>query len=145
MADIIKVKALALIRNGATILLEEVRELDGSLKGYRPLGGSVEFQETAKDTLVREFQEELGEKITVGDLYTVSESVFTYKDQDAHEILFIYHADFVNADVYQQNSIERIDTVHDIPIKAVWIDPFNTPDNVPVYPEDFFNLLKQAA
>ena len=49
-----------LVRRGDELLLMVVRSDDGAIKGYRPLGGSIEFGERAADALKREFTEELG-------------------------------------------------------------------------------------
>lgn len=49
----IRVKAYAVFQRGKEILVHEVRELDGSLIGYRVPGGHVEFGEKSLDTLKR--------------------------------------------------------------------------------------------
>lgn len=143
MIPTIKVKAFALIRRGTEILLEPISEKDGIAKGYRPLGGSIEFGETASDGLKREFMEELGEEIIIGDLLCVSEEIFEYDGHPGHEAAFIYEATFVNKDLYNQERIVRIDTLHKIPIHGVWLDPFNLPDGLPLWPEDFVAELKK--
>ncbi|MBL3576464.1 NUDIX domain-containing protein, partial [Rhodovulum sulfidophilum] len=56
----IRFKALGLHWRGNRLLASEVYEDSGRLKGVRPLGGTVEFGETAQTAVIREFQEELG-------------------------------------------------------------------------------------
>lgn len=136
MTAVIKTKAYALIRNGDRILLEAIPEVDGTIIGYRPLGGSVEFGEKAEDAVVREFVEELSEKIQVGSLYCVGEEIFQYNNQPGHEVMFIFEAEFLNKDLYKEDSIIRTDTIHDIPIKAEWLNPHHLPNGLPLFPAD---------
>jgi hypothetical protein len=56
----IRVKALGLHWRGDRLLAAEVLDDAGHVKGVRPLGGTVEFGETAEMAVIREFQEELG-------------------------------------------------------------------------------------
>ncbi len=53
-------------------------------------GGRAEFQEDSKETLVREFEEELNCKIEVKKLKFVIENFFVYNELDYHEIEFIH-------------------------------------------------------
>jgi ADP-ribose pyrophosphatase YjhB (NUDIX family) len=143
MRPVIKIKAFGLIRRDKDILVEEVLE-DGVIKGYRPLGGTVEFGELSQDTLVREFAEELGAEIVVGDLFCVSEEVFEYNGMPGHEQAFIYEASFVNKDLYQENDITRIDTVHGVTVKAIWINPDTLSEETPLFPSDLRRELKRT-
>jgi len=84
----------------------------------RPLGGGVEFGETSLDALHREIKEELDHDIHSAKLLTVIENIF-YKDGQGHEIVFLYHAKFIDVSIYAQNivfSAEKPDTV-----AAKWI------------------------
>jgi len=49
----IRVKAYAVFRRGRDILVHEIREKDGSLRGYRSPGGHVEFGETSLEAVHR--------------------------------------------------------------------------------------------
>jgi len=53
-------------------------------------GGRAEFLEDSKETLVREFEEELKCKIEVKNLRFVIENFFEYKNLDYHELEFIH-------------------------------------------------------
>jgi hypothetical protein len=125
-------------------LLEPIYDADGKeLKGYRPLGGGVEFQEKAAFGLKREIMEELSEDIIIKNRFMATEELFTYGGKSAHEIALIYECSFVNKSLYQHDKIVRTDTLHGIPIHAEWLDPFNLPDGLPLFPNDLFNKLKQ--
>ncbi|MBO9472400.1 NUDIX domain-containing protein [Shimia sp. R10_1] len=55
----IRVKALGLHWRENRLLAARVFDDSGKLKGVRPLGGTIEFGETAQNALLREFHEEL--------------------------------------------------------------------------------------
>lgn len=137
MTVAIKTKAYALICNKDKILLEAIVEADGTVKGYRPLGGEVEFGETAETAVSRELFEELSETITVGSLSCVAEEIFEYNGNPGHEVAFIFEAEFVNVELYKQDKIMRVDTVHAIPIYAEWLNPHHLPNGLPLFPNDF--------
>lgn len=86
----IRVKALGLPWRGRRLLVAEVYADDGSLKGVRPLGGSVEFGERADVALVREFQEELGLTVQVLGEPLVMENLYTHEGSPGHEVLFLF-------------------------------------------------------
>lgn len=142
MIPSITAKTFALIRRNQEILVQEIREADGSLKGYRPLGGSIAFTERSYHALEREFIEELGEDIKITSLFCVAEEIFEHKGQPGHEIVFVYEAEFLNKDTYNENIVERMDSTSGQMIKAVWIDPNHIPDNLPLFPTDLEAHLK---
>ena len=61
----IQVKALGLVWRNGLLLAGEIYLDDGTVKGVKPLGGRLEFGETWRDALVREFDEELGVAVEV--------------------------------------------------------------------------------
>ena len=71
--SVVRLIAIGIVRRGDELLLMAVRSDDGAIKGYRPLGGSIEFGERAAEALKREFVEELGLAITEPVLLTVIE------------------------------------------------------------------------
>lgn len=60
-------------------------------KSWMLPGGRAEFLEDSKETLQREFQEELNCVINVNSLKYVVENFFKYNQLDYHELEFIYH------------------------------------------------------
>lgn len=71
------------------LLASEVNRDDGTLKGVRPLEGTVEFGETWQDALIREFQEEIGVRIELIGDPIVLENIYFHHASMGHEILFI--------------------------------------------------------
>lgn len=89
-ASEIRVKALGLAWRGRRLLLTDIHADDGSLKGARPLGGGVEFGESAASAVVREFKEELGIDIAVSGEPLVMENFYVHEGSAGHEILFLF-------------------------------------------------------
>lgn len=92
--------AIGLVRKDDRLLLMAVRDESGMLVGWRPLGGGIEFTEAASDALVREFREELGEEIEIGEPDFVMENLYRHNGKDGHEIVFVFEVRFSNPTAY---------------------------------------------
>lgn len=105
---------------------------------YRALGGGIEFGETSKDAVKREFQEEIHSAITVGELLGVAENIFTYQGKTGHEIVFLYSIEIPNDNF--KNDYEINDEVGKY--NAVWvdIDDFKSGKKI-IYPEGFLKYI----
>jgi ADP-ribose pyrophosphatase YjhB (NUDIX family) len=110
--------ALAVIWRGDALLVFEGRDEFKDETYYRPLGGGVEFGESSKDALRREFGEELNAEIKVGKRLGVLENVYAYRGNPGHEIAFLYEAEFVDASLYAKEEMEIVDD----PATARWVD-----------------------
>lgn len=75
-----------LIRDGMILLQRPVNE-----KGYSFPGGHVSFGETNKETLKREFKEEILVDINVDSLQWVAEIFFPWGDRRCHQICLFYN------------------------------------------------------
>ncbi|MCX2722145.1 NUDIX hydrolase [Roseibium salinum] len=118
-ANTITVKALALIWRDDALLLSEIHDDAGRVKGMRPLGGTVEFGEPWRDTLQREFLEELGTRIGLLDRYIVMENLFEHHGTPGHEIVFLCDAYFEDSNFYQRDII-TVQTSEEIAGIARW-------------------------
>lgn len=87
-----RVIALGAVQRNNRILVSAVTQDDGSVKGWRPLGGGVEFGERAIAALIREFSEEIQATLTDIRQIGVLENIFTHADQTGHEIVFVFTA-----------------------------------------------------
>lgn len=94
--------AVCLIRNGDRILVSDGVDPETGGVYCRPLGGSIEFGERARDAVVREIREELGVEIREVRLLGVLENLFTLDGQQGHEIVFVFDARFVDESLYQR-------------------------------------------
>jgi ADP-ribose pyrophosphatase YjhB (NUDIX family) len=82
--------AIGLLRDGDRLLVAEVPNDDGSVKGWRPLGGGVEFGETAEAALKREFREELDVVVEINGPPTIFENLYEHAGHVGHEIIFAF-------------------------------------------------------
>lgn len=90
----LRVKVLGLHWREGRLLAAEVLRDDGSLKGVRPLGGSVEFGERLEDALRREFKEELGVAVEPTGGPWLVENLYSHEGSPGHEILLLYDVAF---------------------------------------------------
>jgi len=97
----IRVLALGLIRDGERIFISEGYDPLKQQTFYRALGGGVDFRETSRDALQREFQEEIQAELTNIRYLGCMENLFMFNGQPGHEILQIYQCDFVDPKFYQ--------------------------------------------
>ena len=111
----------------------------GALKGWRPLGGSIEFGERAEDTLRREFQEELAQPIADPRLLCVLENLYDHAGHRGHEIVFVYETSFVDRAAYD---IDRFTFVDGGPVEAEWVDRSTFDAGRPLFPEGLAEQLR---
>lgn len=102
--SVVRLIAIGIVRRGDELLLMAVRSDDGAIKGYRPLGGSIEFGERAAEALKREFVEELGLAITEPVLLTVIENLYSHHGAAGHEIVFVLEAALADESAYRSES-----------------------------------------
>jgi ADP-ribose pyrophosphatase YjhB (NUDIX family) len=86
-------------RDRALLVSEEANPSGGWF--HRPLGGHVEFGEYARDTVHREFWEEIGQAITGVRLAGVLENIFLWGGAAQHEIVFVFTAAFADEAAYE--------------------------------------------
>jgi ADP-ribose pyrophosphatase YjhB (NUDIX family) len=125
------VKAMALIRRprDSALLVSETANPAGELF-HRPLGGHVEFGEYARDTVHREFAEEIGQALTTVRLAGVLENIFEWGGSQQHEIVFIFTAAFADEAAYEIGE-QRILDEHDRS-RVIWRAPGAA--SPPLYP-----------
>ena len=134
------IKAMAVVRrprDGALLVSEPVSGPDPLFQ--RPLGGHVEFGESALDTVRREFLEETGQAVTDVRLLGVLENIFGWQGGTEHEVVFIFTAAFAAAAAYQ---IEK-QRIRDKPERRVLWRPTDAV-SPPLYPAGLNDLLTAA-
>lgn len=110
--------AICLFRHQGRILVSEGFDEVKQETFFRPLGGGIDFCETSQDAIVREVQEELGAEITDVQLLGILESIFLYRGEPGHEIVFVYDARFVDASLYDRDRLEVQEGKHQF--TATW-------------------------
>ncbi len=107
---------------------------------YRPLGGGIEFSEHSKETIQREFLEEINVAVKVGNLVKVFENVFESEGTPGDEIVFLYEIEFENSD--DEREEYEINENGKIVGKAVWRCLSQiTEEGNKVYPEGIENYI----
>lgn len=114
-------KALGLHWRGDRLLAAEVLDDAGHVKGVRPLGGTVEFGETAEEAVIREFQEELGILVKTIGPPVFMENIFTHEGSLGHEILAIFDVGFP-PEVYADETRIEFKENNGVTCFAEWFD-----------------------
>ncbi|MCX6987278.1 MAG: NUDIX domain-containing protein [Chlamydiae bacterium] len=102
----IRGKVIGFAKHKDRLLVCEVLNDDGVLKGWCPLGGGIEFGEKAEAALRREFQEELECSIQITGNPMVWENIFEHHGMKGHEIIFAFPVHFDNPEIYAKNRFQ---------------------------------------
>ena len=137
----IRLKALGLHWRDGCLLASEVNRDDGTLKGVRPLGGTVEFGETWQDALIGEFKEEIGAQIELIGDPIVLENIYTHHGALGHEILFTSEIVFSQNAYETDEFIEYREDNGDLCI-ARWFDPVTLLEQgIALYPKGLLSQI----
>ena len=139
----IRTVALAVIkRNEDQILVHEFRFPGHPVTFYRPIGGTVEFGENSKSTLIRELKEELNQDVEDPSLIAVIENIFGTEDDMGHEIDFIYEATFKDHSQYLLEEVPAIEGEERFVARWVPIQFFiDADEDVQLVPDGLLGLL----
>ncbi|CUK02657.1 NUDIX domain protein [Ruegeria denitrificans] len=131
----IRVKAIGLLWRESRLLVADVYDDSGNLKGVRPLGGTVEFGETWRDALIREFQEELGVDVQIAKTPLVLENIYRHEGQLGHEVIFAADATLSNPSALPDTTITFAEE-NGIMCKAKWraLSELDTTNGPHLYP-----------
>ncbi len=136
----IRVLALGLIRDGERIFMSLGYDPVKQQTFYRAMGGGVDFGETSRDALQREFLEEIQAELTNIRYLGCLENLFTFNGQQGHEILQVYQCDFVDPKFYELDQVvfaegERKKT-------ALWVEISHfTSGELKLVPEQFLKYV----
>ena len=125
---------------------------DGKVLLQRPVGdvahafpgGHAAFGETNEQTLKREFREELGVDISVGQLKWVGEIFFPWDNRDWHQICLYYMVEICTEDFPRDGTICGKDLLdeQDFDMEFRWV-PLQDVKNLVIYPEQAPQLLEK--
>lgn len=120
MQSRIKVKSLAWIEDGGMLFVVKMIDKVKNDAYYRPIGGTVEFGELAKDTVRREAQEELNTEIEILRPPLILENLFTCDGEPGHEIVYLFPCRFLDPSFYERKSftLTEADGSH---WQALWV------------------------
>ncbi len=121
MTAAIRPIALALIRRPADgALLVTGHGMDTDNPRVRPVGGGIEFGESARIALDRELREELGVGVRDAKLLSVFESIFAVDGVTGHEIVFAFATTVDDTTVHDRDRFPILDAPHEV---AFWWRP----------------------
>ena len=144
MARPIRPVALALVRNGGKILVEEGQDSVKQQTFSRLLGGTIEFGELGAEAVRRELREELGVESEVSGLVAAIENVFVYEGEPCHEILLVYECVLRDEGLYSLTEWEASESTDAgmLTHRLAWKHPdsFRSGSEI-LYPEEMLPLL----
>ena len=136
----IRVLALGLIRDGDRTFISEGYDPVKQQTFYRAMGGGVDFGETSKTALQREFQEEIQAELTNIRYLGCIENLFTFNGKQGHEILQVYQCDFVDQKFYKLEKLVFAEGERQKTALWVQINRFKSGE-LKLVPEQFFDYL----
>lgn len=144
-APAIRFKALGLHWRAGRLLVAEVPDDAGAVKGMRPLGGTVEFGETAEAAVIREFSEELGIAVEPLGPPFFMENIYVHEGAAGHEILAIFELAFPPG-VFANETRIAFAEADGTPCVAEWValDALDAPGGPRLYPEGLKARLRRG-
>jgi ADP-ribose pyrophosphatase YjhB (NUDIX family) len=135
----IRVRTLCVFSHNGLILAMAAHDPTKGEDFWVPIGGRVEFRETAEEALRREVREELSAEVADIELLSVVENLFTFDGGEGHEITFIHDGRFEDASLYGTD-LTVVETTGQT-LAAKWIDPAAPDFGWPLYPDGLAELF----
>jgi ADP-ribose pyrophosphatase YjhB (NUDIX family) len=137
----IRTIAICVIEHEGKILVHDGYDAVKQQHFGRPLGGAIEFGEVGRQTIIREFQEELGAEVCDVTYLATFENIFTYQGEMGHEIVLVYRGRFADERLYLPSSISGHED-DGTPITAIWVALADfAAGKLPLYPDGLLELL----
>lgn len=107
-------------------------------------GGHVAFGETNAETLIREFQEEIGAGIKVGELKWVAEIFFPWGEKPCHQICLYYLVEITDLCTPRRGVFQATEHLdgRDFELEFHWV-PLEAVSLLEVYPTNVVELLRK--
>ena len=101
--------AVAILQRRDEILVSPVPDPVKKVTGYRPPGGTIEFQELGSDAAVREIKEELGVDVIEPRYLGTLENIFEWLGHPGHELVRVYRVRFADASLYERTTFDCVE------------------------------------
>lgn len=107
-------------------------------------GGHVAFGETNEETLIREFKEEIGAEIRVGDLKWVAEVFFPWGSRPCHQICLYYLVDILSPEIPREGMFLATEHMEgrNFDLEYHWV-PIEQAKDYELYPTQCRHLLER--
>lgn len=134
--------AICVFRKDDRILVFEGYDPTKKQTFYRPLGGGIEFGETAEETVRREMKEEINAEVGDVRFLGVLENIFTFDGNSYHEIVMIHDGVLKESGLYEQAVIVGHEADVEESFKAMWksLNAFGEGKFI-LYPDGLLELL----
>lgn len=148
MGRSIRPLALAVVRRGDEILVEQGRDESKGETFFRLLGGGIDFGERGADALRRELHEELGVQVDVERFLGALENIFTYEGEEGHELVLVYECRFRDDRLYELDEWETSEPTAggSLAHRFAWkrVDAFVGGGEI-LYPDGAADLVRRSA
>ncbi|MBR5310165.1 MAG: NUDIX hydrolase [Oscillospiraceae bacterium] len=126
------------VKNGKVLLQKTTAD-----DAYAFPGGHVELGETNEETLIREFKEEIGADISVGDLRWVAEVFFPWGESPCHQICLYYDIEITDENTPKDGMFMAKEHIEgrNFELEFHWV-PIEKTGELEIYPENAKELLK---
>ena len=104
--DSIRIKVIGIAKQENRLLVCEILNDHGKLKGWCPLGGGLEFGETGEVALKREILEELGCNILINSDPIAFENIFEHHGFIGHEIILAFSIRLEDPKIYTKERFQ---------------------------------------
>lgn len=111
--------ALGFYEHDGKILMQQYWHEHDERHFFRPPGGGIEHGEPAAVAMRREAHEELSAEISEPMLLAVFENLFEYGGEKKHEIVFLFRAQLLDAQLLAQDEFTMDD--NGFAFRAVWL------------------------
>lgn len=127
------------VQNGKVLLQKPTND-----NGFALPGGHVEFGETNAETLIREFREEIGADICVGELKWVAEIFFPWGKKPCHQICLYYMVDILGENIPREGKFIAKEHIEgrNFDVEFHWV-PVEDIDKLEIYPTQTPELLEK--
>ena len=128
------------VQNGKVLL----QTTTGEDRSFAFPGGHVEFGETNEQTLIREFKEEIGADIRVGELKWLAEVFFPWGNRPCHQICLYYMVDILNPEIPKDGVFLAKEHLEgrSFDLEYHWV-PLEEAEKLEIYPTQTRKLLKK--
>ena len=134
----LNVRAACVIKHNNKILVHK----NINSNHYCLIGGRVKIGEDSETTIKREVEEEIGKQIEITGYIATIENFFEMKGSKYHEYMFVYQAEFKEAEDKKIEEELKNEEGKDY-LKYIWLDLDNINEQ-PILPQVVKKILKEG-